>query len=173
MKNVNKIIASLLAGSMVFSLAACGNPEGSGSNTGDTTGDTGAATAEPSTEATPAAEDGGAAAEVVKPETIKVMWDGTVFKEGENYAEAFYEALDAALGLHVEWVRPDHSGYGEQVGIAFNDMSTIADVVLLLSNLCVLSCSLPSTYLSSVFPSQTLAILQGHLTCTLFGELFF
>ncbi len=134
MKNVNKIIASLLAGSMVFSLAACGNPEGSGSNTGDTTGDTGAATAEPSTEATPAAEDGGAAAEVVKPETIKVMWDGTVFKEGENYAEAFYEALDAALGLHVEWVRPDHSGYGEQVGIAFNDMSTIADVVLLPSN---------------------------------------
>lgn len=134
MKNVNKIIASLLAGSMAFSLVACGNPEG-GTTTGDNTGDGGAtATEAPATEPTPGADGGEAQAEVVKPETIKVMWDGTIFKVGENYAEAFYEALDAALGLHVEWVRPDHSGYAEQVGIAFNDMSSIADVVILPAN---------------------------------------
>ena len=37
MKKVNKFVASLLAGSMVLSMAACGNPEGNGGSS-DTPG---------------------------------------------------------------------------------------------------------------------------------------
>lgn len=122
MKNMNKIIASLLVGSMVFSLAACGNDAGTGDNTSTTPAETGT----PTSDAAPA--------EIVKPDTITVMWDGTVFKEGDNYAEEFYAALNEALGIEVKWTRPDHSTYGEQVGIAFNDASTLADVVILPSN---------------------------------------
>lgn len=137
MKKVNKFVASLLAGSMVLSMAACGNPEGNASSSSDTPASSDSSVTE-STESSVASSsevaEPEAPAEVVKPETIKVMWDGTIFKEGDNYAEEFYAALDEALGLHVEWVRPDHSTYSEQVGIAFTDASTLADVVILPSN---------------------------------------
>lgn len=139
MKKVNKFVASLLAGSMVLSMAACGNPEGNGGSSSDTPGSSADNSTVESTggnEVTPSSEETQpeTPAEVVKPETIKVMWDGTVFKEGDNYAEEFYAALDEALGLHVEWVRPDHSTYAEQVGIAFTDQNTLADVIILPSN---------------------------------------
>lgn len=142
MKKVNKFVASLLAGSMVLSMAACGNPEGNGSSsdTPDSSADTSTVEStganEESSEVAPSSEETQpeTPAEVVKPETIKVMWDGTIFKEGDNYAEEFYAALDEALGLHVEWIRPDHSTYAEQVGIAFTDQNTLADVIILPSN---------------------------------------
>lgn len=136
MKKFNKVVASLLAGTMVISMAACGNAEGNGNSSAAN------GSAEESKESSSAAnsestDNGGAeaSAEIVKPETIKVMWDGTIFKEGDNYAEEFYAALDEALGLHIEWVRPDHSSYAEQVGIAFTDQSSLADVVIMPSNL--------------------------------------
>lgn len=131
MKKVNKFVASLLAGSMVLSMAACGNAEGNGNTEA---GNSVAESNQSSTEESGSAGESNTPAEIVKPETIKVMWDGTVFKEGDNYAEEFYAALDEALGLHIEWVRPDHSSYAEQVGIAFNDPDTLADVVILPSN---------------------------------------
>ncbi|MCM1326297.1 MAG: extracellular solute-binding protein [Bacteroidales bacterium] len=125
MKKMNKIVASLLAGSMVFSMAACGNNDASqGSSQAST----------PTSSAADGASDNASAsapAEIVKPDSIKVMWDGTVFKEGDNYAEVFYKALEEKLGMKIEWIRPDHSTYAEQVGIAFTDMDTIADVVIL------------------------------------------
>lgn len=141
MKKVSRFVASLLAGTMALSLTACGNPEGSGaSNDAAPAQDTNTAAEQPAADAaeTAGGETAGgeeaAPAEVVKPDTIKVMWDGTVFKEGDNYAEEFYGALDEALGLHVEWVRPDHSTYPEQVGIAFTDTANLADVIILPSN---------------------------------------
>ena len=142
MKKVNKFVASLLAGSMVLSMAACGNPEGNGGSSDTPDSSAGNSTVEStggneeSSEVAPSSDEtqSETPAEVVKPETIKVMWDGTIFKEGDNYAEEFYAALDEALGLHVEWIRPDHSTYAEQVGIAFTDQNTLADVIILPSN---------------------------------------
>ena len=131
MKKVNKFVASLLASSMVLSMAACGNAEGNGNTEA---GNSVAESTQSSAEESGSTAESNSPAEIVKPETIKVMWDGTVFKEGDNYAEEFYAALDEALGLHIEWVRPDHSTYAEQVGIAFNDPDTLADVVILPSN---------------------------------------
>lgn len=120
-----KVLSVLLATAMVFSLAACG-----GSNETPATGST------ESTASTESSTAPAAPVEAVKPETIKVMWDGTIFKEGDNYAEEFYAALDEALGLKIEWVRPDHSTYAkEQVGIAFNDKANLADVIILPSDL--------------------------------------
>lgn len=130
-KMKKKLTSVILAAAMVLSLAACGNAEGDG---GEIVESTSTSTSESaSTEAS--TEE---VAEVVKPDKITVMWDGTIFKEGDNYAEAFYSALAAALGFEedqIEWIRPDHSSYSEQVGIAFTDTSTLADVVVLPSNL--------------------------------------
>lgn len=126
-----KIVSVLLAASMVASLAACGNAEGNG-------GEIVESVSESVSESTSTESVEEEAKEVTKPDKIKVMWDGTVFKEGDNYAEAFYDALAEALGFEsdqIEWVRPDHSTYAEQVGIAFTDQSTLADVVILPSNL--------------------------------------
>ena len=133
MKKLNKFVAALLAGVMVLSMTACGNPEGGS----DTTGGSNATSASPSSDAatTPTTESEADTAEIVKPEKIKVMWDGTIFKEGDNYAQEFYDAAAEALGIEIEWIRPDHSSYAEQVGIAFNDPATIADVVIMPSNL--------------------------------------
>ena len=122
----------------MLSMAACGNPEGNGGSSEPPSSSADSSTVESTggSEVTPSSDEVQPAtpAEVVKPDTIKVMWDGTVFKEGDNYAEEFYAALDEALGLHVEWVRPDHSTYAEQVGIAFTDQNTLADVIILPSN---------------------------------------
>lgn len=71
--------------------------------------------------------------EVVKPDQIKVMADGTVVTE-PNGAEEFYAQLKDATGVDVEWIRPDHSGYYDAVANAFNDESSIPDVVILSSD---------------------------------------
>ncbi len=129
MKKFNKIAACVLAGAMALSLVGCASADGSGSSTQTSTETSTVTSTETSTETEVAP------AEVVKPEKIKVMWDGTIFKEGDNYAEDFYAAISDALGIEIEWVRPDHSSYAEQVGIAFTDQSNLADVVILPANL--------------------------------------
>lgn len=124
-----KILSVLLAATMVLTLAACANAEGTGNVASTST-----ATSTVESTSTPASVEP-EVAEVVKPEKITVMWDGTIFKEGDNYAEDFYKALEEALGMEIEFVRPDHSTYSDHVGIAFNDQATLADVVILPAQL--------------------------------------
>ena len=136
MKKMTKKAVSLgLVATMALSMTACNSATG---NNNTTTSAAETTTQAAGTETTSAAETTTEAAtqpaEIVKPDKIKVMWDGTVFKEGDNYAEAFYDALEKQLGIEIEWIRPDHSTYAEQVGIAFTDKSTLADVVILPSN---------------------------------------
>ncbi len=140
MKKFNKIVSAALVGTMALGLVGCASADGSGNAA---VNETPAATETPASTETPAAETtttttsepaAEVAAEVVKPESIKVMWDGTIFKEGDNYAEVFYDALEQALGMDIEFIRPDHSTYAEQVGIAFTNKETLADVVILPSN---------------------------------------
>lgn len=138
MKKMTKKAVSLgLVATMALSLAACNSATGGNnetttaapSNNNETT--TAAPNNDTETTTAPAETTTAAPAEIVKPETIKVTWDGTIFKEGENYAEEFYAALDEALGLHVEWNRPDHSGYSQNIMLEFADPSNIPDVILL------------------------------------------
>lgn len=71
--------------------------------------------------------------EVKKPQKIKVMCDGTVLTEA-NGAQAFYDQLQEATGVEVDWVRPDHASYYDAVTNAFNDTGSMADVVILSSD---------------------------------------
>ncbi len=136
MKKMTKKAVSLgLVATMALSMTACNSATGNNESTTpssqtETTSTNESTSGNETTTETSTTE----VKEVVKPEKVKVMWDGTIFKEGENYAEAFYDALEAKLGIKIEWVRPDHSGYADQIGIAFNDKSTLADVVILPSN---------------------------------------
>ena len=137
MKKMTKKAVSLgLVATMALSMTACNSATGNNDSTTTAAPETTteATSSNATTETTTPAETTTQAAEVVKPDKITVMWDGTVFKEGDNYAQEFYDALSAQLGVDIEWIRPDHSTYAEQVGIAFTDKSTLADVVILPSN---------------------------------------
>lgn len=121
-----KLVSLLLVGSMVFSLAACNqtsntNPTTAAPNPGnnDNPGNSNVAT-EPTTKAS-----------AEKPSKITITCDGTVIKVDDN-AQAFYDQLEAALGIDLEFERPDHSGYSDYIGTLFGaGKGNLPDVVLL------------------------------------------
>lgn len=110
-KTVKKLAAVGLTLTSVMSLVACGN-SGKTENGGNSS-----------------------SGEVTKPTSFKVMIDGTVSTESDG-GLAFREQLEKALDLTgcIEWVQPDHSGYYEQVSIAFNSETSMPDVVILSSD---------------------------------------
>lgn len=69
---------------------------------------------------------------VEKPGTFSVMVDGTVVKD-TNGGQAFYDYLGELTGLDIEWIRPEHSAYYDQVASTFAS-GDIPDVVLLSSD---------------------------------------
>ncbi|MGN0160785.1 MAG: extracellular solute-binding protein [Lachnospiraceae bacterium] len=103
---------------MVFSLTACNS---SANN-----------------DATPAATEGNGTTEetttevaIEKPTKISITCDGTVVTEDDN-AQAFYDELEALLGIELEFERPDHSGYKDYIGTLFGaGLGSLPDVVLL------------------------------------------
>lgn len=109
-KTVKKLAAVGLTLTSVMSLVACGNSDTS---------------------------KGGSSSskEVTKPTSFKVMVDGTVVTESNGGTE-FRKQLEEATDLVgcIEWVQPDHSGYYEQVSIAFNSESSMPDLVVLSSD---------------------------------------
>ena len=122
-KTGKKLVSLLVASSLVGSLAACGGSSNNESTTAANNNET--------TTAAAGGEETTAKAEVTKPDKITIMADGTVVTEA-NGGQAFYDQLSEAIGgIELEWVRPDHSGYADAVGVAFADMDTIADVVIL------------------------------------------
>ena len=92
MKKASKFVASLLAGSMVLSMAACGNEGGNQESSStpqqSTTESTPAAGSEDTTPAESSQPEAEPADEVVKPDKIKIMIDGTVPTQ-ENYGNDF------------------------------------------------------------------------------------
>lgn len=109
-KTVKKLAAVGLTLTSVMSLAACGNKTTDGSASGTT-----------------------AAKEVTQPKSFTVMVDNTVVAE-TNGGKEFYAYLKTLLGdgtIDIKWIRPDHSGYYDAVGNAFNATDSMPDVVLL------------------------------------------
>lgn len=109
-KTVKKLAAVGLTLTSVMSLAACGN----GGTTDVAKGTT-------------------AAKEVTQPKSFTVMVDNTVVAE-TNGGKEFYAYLKTLLGdgtIDIKWIRPDHSGYYDAVGNAFNATDSMPDVVLL------------------------------------------
>lgn len=113
-KTVKRLVALMLVLVLAFSLAACKKEESNNSTTKKPSGDN-------KTEATLSYE---------KPTSIKVMWDGTILKEGEENTDALYKAYEEAYGLKINWVRPFHDTYADSVSQAFAS-GDVPDVLLL------------------------------------------
>ena len=102
-KMTKKAVSLGLVATMALSMTACNSATGNNNGTSSAAPET-TSTEAPSTDSTTetsSEETSTQPAEVVKPEKIKVMWDGTIFKEGDNYAEAFYNALAEKLGIET------------------------------------------------------------------------
>lgn len=113
---MKKLVSLLLVLTLVLSLAACGK-------------DTTPTTTTAGNDATTAAEET-TKAEVVKPEKLTIMADGTIVKEDDD-AKAFYDQLSEVLGIELTFIRPDHSGYAKSVSTTFMTGTDLPDVVLL------------------------------------------
>lgn len=125
-KSVKKVISVALASTMVVGMTACGG--GDSSNPTTTASNTPTSNA---TDGTTSADNAGntTASDVVKPDKIKVMMSGTVVTQ-DNGRAAFEEQLEVALGIDIEFIQPDHSGYYDSVGTTFAS-GDLPDVVLL------------------------------------------
>lgn len=119
-KTVKRVVSLSLASAMALSLAAC-NKSGNESTT--TTAGTGNGGNN---------GNGGTNTQISyeKPSSIKVMWDGTILKEGDEDTEALYKAYEAAYDMKIEFIRPDHSAYADYVSQAFAS-GELPDVLLL------------------------------------------
>lgn len=115
-KTVKKLTAVGLTLTSVMSLVACGNKT---TNNGGTEAGSNAGT-----EAT--------SKEIVKPDKIKVVCDGTVVTDA-NGGKEFYTYLNSLIGVETEWTRPDHNTYYDSVANIFNS-GDVPDVVLLSSD---------------------------------------
>lgn len=118
---MKKLVSLLLVLTLVFSLTACGGDASTNATTAapEATTANGETPAETTTE--PAVE---------KPAKLTIMCDGTVITEDDD-AQAFYDQLSAATGIELEWIRPDHSGYSDQVSNTFTTGENLPDIVLL------------------------------------------
>lgn len=71
--------------------------------------------------------------ELIKPEKITVMADGTVFTK-RNGRDAFEARWEELTGIDIEFIQPDHSAYYDVVGQTFaSGVKNWPDVILLSS----------------------------------------
>lgn len=112
-KTVKRVVSLALASVLAFSLAGCKDSK-----------------KEENTTTKKASDSTNTKVTYEKPTSIKVMWDGTILKEGEEDTAALYKAYEDAYGFKIEWVRPDHSKYAEYVSQAFAS-GDIPDVLIL------------------------------------------
>lgn len=123
-KNFKKLIAILMTTTLAAGMTACSSGQSGNSSNNEVNATVGENT-------TTASNAASVVDDPLKPEKITIMCNGTVITEA-NGAEAFYEQLGEAIGgVELEWIRPDHSGYADAIGVAFADMDSVADVVLL------------------------------------------
>lgn len=119
MKNkvLKKVLGIALISSMVLGMAACGE------------------TTDPVSSVDPE-NPSSSGEDVVLPDvtSISVMMDSTVFTQ-PNGRDEFEKALEEVMGVDIEFIQPDHSGYYDVVSQTFaGDKSTWPDVVLLGSS---------------------------------------
>lgn len=119
-----------------MALTGCGKKEEETTGTSNTAGgDTSSATTETSTESatTETTETTEAAPEIVKPEKITIMVDGTLVTK-ENGRDAFETKWEELTGIELEIIQPDHDAYTDVVGQTFAS-GDWPDVILLNSGL--------------------------------------
>lgn len=127
-KTTRKVVSVALSCAMVASMTACG-----GGNSSSTAPTTTASTAETTTaasngETTTAGETTAAGnSEIVKPESIRIVVNGTILTEGIT---EFGQQLSDTVGVQYVFDQQDHSGYTDAVGRIFAS-GDWPDVILL------------------------------------------
>ena len=104
-KTTKKVLSASLIATLAVSMMACGSKDTSNS---DSKAD--AQTKEDGTTSSDSKDN--AKSDVEKPSKITVMCDGTVMTEDNGRAQ-FESALEAALGLDIQFIQPDHSSYSD------------------------------------------------------------
>ena len=129
MKLSSKKLFSLgLGGLLAFSMVGCGGNSAPATNTSsDNTQNNSKTEASPSTEANP--ESSAAADEIVKPEKITMMVNGTFCDEASGQAEVVKKYKELT-GIDLEITTIDHNSYNDQLALAFAS-GDVADVVIL------------------------------------------
>ena len=121
MKLTSKKLFSLgLGGLLAFSMVGCGSTSSSTNASSDNT--EASASPEASTEAT-------ATSDVVKPEKITMMVNGTFLKP-EQKQETLVAKFKELTGIDLEVTSIDHNSYNDQLALAFAS-GDVADVVIL------------------------------------------
>lgn len=118
-----KVLSILLTAALAASLVACGSSSSSDTSSSSSSGDTGASASD--------SADSAEASDIEKPESISIMFDGTVFTK-ENGQEQFIAKLEELTGIKFTVTQPDHDAYYDVVGqtIASGDWP---DVIILSS----------------------------------------
>lgn len=119
-----KVLSLLLAASMVVTMAGCGN---SGNNDSNSTASESTSSEVASSESTSVVEE--TTDEVVKPESIRVVMNGTVVTQDNGLAD-FETQLEDVIGLDINFDPQDHAGYADAVGRIFAS-GDWPDVILL------------------------------------------
>lgn len=115
-----KLLSVLLSASMVAALVGCGGNGGNADNgSNGTTNNSG---------------NTGTDAKDYKLDKITMVVDGTLTANKDNGQEAFEKQWEDAVGIDLEILQQDHSGYADAVGRIFAG-GDLPDVILLSANM--------------------------------------
>ncbi|MCM1262923.1 MAG: extracellular solute-binding protein [Butyrivibrio sp.] len=120
-----KIISLLMVAVMTASLVGCGNSgtdntssndnTAATDNTGGASTDNSGTTSTDTSNADTGSTDAGSSDEIVKPDEITILVDGTVFTQ-ENARDQFMAKLEELTGVKINVIQPDHDAYYDNVG---------------------------------------------------------
>ena len=115
---LKKLVAAGLATAMTVSLlGGCSGGNGSsGSSESGTASNTGGS--QESSGSAVAGTNSESGSDIVKPEKIKIMVDGTVMTKVNN-REAFEQRWEELTGIELEIIQPDHDAYYDVLGQTF------------------------------------------------------
>jgi len=128
-KTTRKVVSVALSCAMIASMTACGgnssNPTTAATTAAPTTASSGG-----NTTTTTASNDATTAAptsDIVKPESIRIVVNGTILTEG---IDVFGQQVSELVGVQYNFDQQDHSGYADAVGRVFAS-GDWPDVILL------------------------------------------
>lgn len=126
-KNWKRIASLLVASTMLVSLAGCSKSDSENNSTSTPTPTQATTNTTDNTQATTTPE--ATVDEVVKPEKITVMVNGTLLDVASGQNE-FVARFKEITGVELEIIQPDHNTYYDQVALAFTSNS-VPDVLIL------------------------------------------
>ena len=134
-KTKKKVVSIALCCAMLASMTACGgnndsNPTTAGTTPASTTTTAANSNGSSSTETTTAAEANNTS-NIVKPESLRIVHDGTILTEG--LAE-FGKQVSELVGVNYVLDQQDHSAYADAVGRVFAS-GDWPDIILLPAGL--------------------------------------